>query len=79
MARIEHEDTCDVFCVDNGKTVSTTVMHFRKGEVLTVVLAESKLIMKYKSTGDVYVGSMMGYEFTTKGPKVWEYKEGRQR
>ena len=74
---IHYDNTCDLYCTDNEKTVSVEVVNFRPKDGLTVVLAESKLVMKYKKNTDVYVGNLMGREFTSKGPKFYETKQGR--
>jgi hypothetical protein len=76
--RTEHEDTCTLHCTDNDKTAEATVMNFRQGDGLTVVLAESKIVMKYNKQHDIYIGSLMGLEFTTKGPKYYEVNEFRR-
>lgn len=77
--RVEYEDKCELYCVDNEKTVSAEVVNFRPEDGLTVVLAESKLVMKYKKNTDIYVGTLMGMEFVSKGPKYYEMKQGRNR
>lgn len=75
---IHYDNTCDLYCTDNEKTVSAEVVNFRPEDGLTVVLAESKLVMKYKKNTDIYVGNLMGMEFTSKGPKFYETKQGRR-
>ena len=75
--KIEYEKVCELYCTDNEKTASAEVVNFRPQDGLTVILAESKLVMKYKKTTDTYVGSLMGREFTTRGPKYYEVKQGR--
>jgi hypothetical protein len=67
-----------LFCVDNDKTATAEVMNFRPQDSLTVVLAESKMVMKYNKAHDVYIGSLFGREFTSKGPKYYEHKEFRR-
>jgi hypothetical protein len=74
---IHHDNTCNVHCTDNDKTVEAEVMHFRPQDGLTVILATNKIVMKYKSKADIYVGNLMGMEFTSKGPKYYETKQGR--
>lgn len=76
--RVEHDTQCEIHCTDNDKTVTVEVMNFRPQDGLTVILAESKLIMKYNKAHDVYIGSLMGREFTTRGPKYYEHKEFRR-
>jgi hypothetical protein len=77
--RVEYDETCELHCTDNDKTATATVVNFRQGDGLTVFIADSKLVMKYNKAHDIYIGSLMGMEFTTKGPKYYEFKQGRQR
>jgi len=74
---IHYDKECEVYCTDNEKTVSAEVMNFRPKDGLTVVVATNKIVMKYKSNADVYVGNLMGMEFTSTGPKYYETKQGR--
>lgn len=75
--KIEYEKDCELYCTDNDKTTSVEVVNFRPLDGLTVILAETKLIMKYKKSADIYVGNLMGREFTSQGPKYYEIKQGR--
>jgi len=75
--RIEYDKTCNLYCTDNEKTTTAEVVHFRPEDGLTVVIAQSKLVMKYKKTAGVYIGNLMGMEFTSEGPKYYEVKQGR--
>jgi len=77
--RIEFENECDLYCIDNEKTVKAQVLNFRLEDGLTCYLADSKLVMKYNKRHDLYIGSLMGMEFHTKGPKYWEVYQGRHR
>lgn len=73
---IKYENTCEVHCTDNDKTVIADVMNFREKDGLTVVIATNKIVMKYN--GKVYVGNLMGMEFTSLGPKFYDIKQGRR-
>lgn len=73
---IKYENTCEVHCTDNDKTVTADVMNFREKDGLTVVIATNKIVMKYN--GKVYVGNLMGMEFTSLGPKFYDIKQGRR-
>lgn len=77
--RVEHDETCMLHCTDNDKNIEAEVLNFRQGDGLTVVLAGNKIVMKYNKQHDVYIGSTSGLEFTTKGPKYYEYRQGRNR
>lgn len=76
--RINHDNKCELYCTDNDKTAVAEVMNFRPEESLTVVLAESKIVMRHNKVNNIYVGSLFGKEFTTKGPKYYEHKEFRR-
>lgn len=76
---LKYDQTCEVTCIDNGKTVTADVEHFRPQDGLTVVVATNRIIMKYKKNSNIYVGNLMGMEFTSNGPKHYEIKQGRQR
>lgn len=73
---IKYENTCEVHCTDNDKTVTADVMNFREKDGLTVVIATNKIVMKYNAK--VYVGNLMGMEFTSLGPKFYDIKQGRR-
>jgi len=74
---IKFDKHCEVTCTDNGNTVTAEVEHFRQGDGLTVVVATNKIIMKYNKRHDIYVGNLLGMEFTSKGPKYYDVKQGR--
>lgn len=74
--KIRFEDTCQVTCEDNGKTVTADVLDFKEGKTLSVSLNKSlKLVMPWN--GRVYEGKMSGMSFVTNGPKGIQYKDGR--
>ena len=77
--KVQYDSNCELYCTDTGKTATAEVLNFRKEDGLTAFIAQSKVIMKYNKKHDVYIGTLMGMEFTTKGPKFWEIREGRQR
>lgn len=73
---IRFEDTCQVKCEDNGKTVTADVLDFKEGKTLSVSLNKSlKLVMPFN--GRVYEGRMGGMSFISAGPKGQKYSEGR--
>jgi|TARA_B100002019_G_scaffold228798_1_gene202130 hypothetical protein len=69
-------DKCQVTCTDNDKTVTADVMSYRPRDLLMVLLAETKVGMKWNGRS-VYVGNAMGYEFTSKGPDEVVVMKGR--
>ena len=69
-------DKSNVTCPDNARTVTADVMSYRPKEMLIVLLAETKVGMKWNGRS-VYVGNAMGYEFTSKGPEQIVIPKGR--
>jgi len=75
---IQHDQTCKIVNTRTEVEVDAEVAHFRPQDGLTVVIATNKIIMKYNKRHDIYIGNAMGMEFTTKGPKYYETKQGRR-
>ena len=59
-----------VECNDNGKAITADVDNFQPGENLSVIMNTVKVSLQYQSLGEMYVGSMGGLEFISKGPKT---------
>jgi hypothetical protein len=75
---IRYENTAQVTCVDNNKTVTAEVLDFNPQKTLSVSLDRAiKLILKYAPKSDEYQGEMYGRTFVTKGPKGTYYSNGR--
>ena len=71
-----YEDTCNVVCEDNGKTVVADILQFNETRNLTVSINKSiKLLMSWN--GRVYEGRMSGMSFVSDGPKGRTVSEGR--
>jgi len=75
---IQYDQTCKIVNTRTEIEVDAEVMHFRPQDGLTVVVATNKIVMKYNKRHDIYIGNAMGMEFTTKGPKYYETKQGRR-
>ena len=71
-----YDNKCMVTCTDNDKEGEAEVDNFKEKDSLTIFLATNKIHMKYN--GNVYVGNQFGYEFTTKGPEIFNVREGRR-
>tara|TARA_Y200000002_G_C22406265_1_gene547877 strand:- start:260 stop:496 length:237 start_codon:yes stop_codon:yes gene_type:complete len=74
--RANFEDKCSVTCTDNDKTVTADVMSYKPKEMLTIILGESKIGLKWNGRR-VYVGNALGMEFTSKGPNEIAKAKGR--
>ena len=59
-----------VECTDNGKSITADVDNFQAGKFLSVIINSVRVNLQYQDLGDLYVGSMGGLEFVSKGPKV---------
>lgn len=75
--RTVHDETCILTNTRTEVDVEAEVVHFRERDGLTVVVASNKIVLKYVPKHEIYVGNALGMEFTTKGPKVTHYKQGR--
>lgn len=74
---IRHDSTCQLVSTGNGRTAIADVLEFTPNEKLTVAIGGNRIIMKYKASGNVYVGNALGMEFTSSGPKYYNVKTGR--
>ncbi len=71
-------DTCQLQCVDNGKTMIADVLDFRQQKKLSVSIMKSiKLEMRYNDRTHIYEGNMGGLTFTTVGPIITSIRQGR--
>ena len=60
----------------NDAEANAEVDNFKEGKSFDAYLATNKIPMRWN--GRVYVGNAHGMEFTSAGPNVIEYKEGRR-
>lgn len=76
--RLEYDKNCKITNTGTEVEVEAEVAHFRPQDGLTVIVATNKIVLKYNSKHDIYIGKSMGMEFTSKGPKYYETKQGRR-
>jgi len=76
---INYESTCEITSTDSGKTVTAEVAYFKLEDKLNVVVATNNIVLKYNPKHKLYIGNALGMEFTTKGPKHYEIRQGRIR
>jgi hypothetical protein len=70
------QETCNVTCEDNGKTVVADILAFNEGRNLTVSLNKSiKLLMNWN--GHVYESRQNGLSFVSSGPIIRTSTTGR--
>jgi hypothetical protein len=64
-----YEDVCVIHNTDRDKEFDAEILTFSPGKILVVSLERSlKITMPYQERVDIYVGSVHGMEFTSKGP-----------
>lgn len=74
--KVRYDETCQVTCEDNDKTLIADVLDFKEEKILIVSLEKSlKLTMPWN--GKIYEGRLAGKSFVSSGPKGQLYKEGR--
>jgi hypothetical protein len=70
MQSNSYDDVCKIHCTDNDRVVDGEILNFKPEAYLDVSLNRSlKVQLRYNKKQELYVGSMAGLEFTTKGPK----------
>lgn len=74
--RTVHDNTAKIICTDNEKVVEAEIDQFQENVGFNAYVAGNKIYMKHN--GRVYVGNKMGLEFTSPGPNVTHYNEGRR-
>ena len=71
------EDTCEVLCEDNGRKMVADLLSFREHDHLAVSI-EKQLKLEMRWNGQIYEGRIGSKTFTTDGPLVRNYKQGRK-
>ena len=71
------EDTCEVLCEDNGRKMVADLLSFRENDHLAVSL-EKQLKLEMRWTGNIYEGRIGSKTFTSDGPLVRNFKQGRK-
>jgi len=71
------EDTCEVLCEDNGRKMVADLLSFREHDHLAVSI-EKQLKLEMRWNGQIYEGRIGSKTFTSDGPLVRNYKQGRK-
>lgn len=80
MIKTKYADIVMLHNTDKGQDVEAEVLEFRPNHFLTVsVQRQIKIKMQYIAGKNIYIGSMAGFEFTTKGPEETVTYQGRGR
>lgn len=75
MRRVVGED-CEILCEDNGRKMVADILSFKEHQYLTVSL-EKQLKLEMKWNGNIYEGNMGRMSFTSEGPVIRNFKQGR--
>jgi hypothetical protein len=75
--KITTDTFVEITNVSNGKKENASIGMFKENEVLEVFIVGNRILMKYKPSANMYIGSIYGIEFQSKGPKVDEIKDFR--
>ncbi len=75
MRRVIGED-CEILCEDNGRKMVADILAFKEHQYLTVAV-EKELKLELRWNNRVYEGKMGRLSFTSEGPVIREFKQGR--
>ena len=70
------DETCEVICEDNGRKMVGDIIAFKESQYLTVAI-DKKLKLELKWNRRIYEGSMGKLSFTSEGPIIRNFKQGR--
>lgn len=69
-----YEETCVLENTDRGRKFEADVVNFNpQKNIACVIEGGVEIRLQYDNKHDQYVGSMAGFEFTTRGPKGIRY------
>ncbi len=75
MRRVISED-CEILCEDNGRKMVADILSFKEHQYLTVAL-EKELKLELRWNNKIYEGKMGRLSFTSEGPTIRDFKQGR--
>lgn len=70
------ENTCEILCESNGRKMVADVLDFKDRQFLKVAV-DKQVKVQLQWNGKFYEGSMSGLHFSTDGPTVSTYRQGR--
>jgi hypothetical protein len=72
------EDTCEITGIKNNISVLGEILKFREKDVIIATINRSaKVTLRWQEHAELYIGSMVGVEFSSKGPKAHTYRTHR--
>jgi hypothetical protein len=75
MRRIIGDD-CEILCEDNGRKMVADIIAFKEHQYLTVAV-EKELKLELRWNNKIYEGRMGRLSFTSEGPVIRDFKQGR--
>ena len=70
------ENTCEILCESNGRKMVADVLDFKDRQYLSVSV-DKKVKVQLQWNGKFYEGGVAGLTFSTDGPTVSTYRQGR--
>ena len=70
------DDTCEIICESNGRKIVADVLDFKDRQYLKVSVDKSVKV-QLQWNGKFYEGGVAGLSFSTDGPTVNNYRQGR--
>lgn len=74
---IRHNNNCVISNLGNGIEAEAEVINFEPDQKLTVMLAGNRIMLTYNQKTNKFVGSALGMDFASQGPKYYNVKQGR--
>ena len=77
LMRVTTDEFIEIENIQTGKKENANVGMFKEGEMIETFIVGNRLILKWKPTAKMYVGSIYGMEFRSPGPDVANVKDWR--
>lgn len=74
---LRHDQSCKIKNLANDVEADAEVTGFEPQQHLRVVMAGNRITMNYNKITQEYVGSTLGMDFVSEGPKYYNVKQGR--
>lgn len=75
-----YEDTLNLYCLDQDKTVVAEILDFHARSYVTVTVNRAvEMRLSFNESKNLYTAKMAGLEFSTPGPKETVTYQGRRR
>ncbi len=69
------EDTCEITGIKNDISVLGEILTFREKDIIIATINRSaKVTLRWKEGAELYIGSLVGVEFKSPGPKSHTFR-----